>query len=170
MLVNNTFGWIFIIIVGILATVSVGLLMIRLKIDQKYYTFAFAPGLLAGFILYTLTTCVIDVSKDGEILIYMGLGSTIYTATDGQKIHVIRKKNGTDTFIVNASDKMMALEYIQYGEPVIFINLEPELIPPHSTYEYHSSPDYFPDETPPNTTSVTKGVKSSSKYWLRYGK
>ena len=170
MLVSNTFGWVIIIIIGVLALVAMGLLLTKLKANPNLYLLAIAIGMLAGFSAYCRTTCVVDVAQDGTIEIFMGFGSSEYTSTDGQKVSVSERSDGTDTYIINGTNRMMCLETIEYGESsFIFFDFGPSLILPHTTCETYSEPDYFPYETPPNAVSVTEGVDSDKKHWLRYG-
>jgi hypothetical protein len=170
MLVNNTLGWIILIIIALIPTVGMFWLMyVKFKASEKLFGLGLLPGIITGAIIYSGTTCVIDLNKDGvTINTYMGFSSGEYVASDGQKI-AVKKEGGKDVFIVNGTDRTMALETVEYGTSYLgLFNSGPELIEPHTTMETYRAPDYYPQESPPGSVSVSQGSSSATKYWLRY--
>lgn len=169
MLVNSFLGWTIIVIISIGAAFLLAwLLFSKLKMDTRYYVLPLGFGMIVGFIIYCKTMTLIVVGADGAINNYTAFWNTSYTSPDGQGVQ-IRQVEGEDNFIVNCTDKMMALESIHYGESIFIFDFGPTLIPPHTTLSTASEIDYYPYETPPGAVSVQKGTESDTKYWLRYG-
>jgi hypothetical protein len=169
MLVGNALGWFIIIFISILVTVALAWLMFaKLKVDPKFTYLVLAAGLICGCLIYKNTLCVIEVITPSRFEQYMVFGSARYIATDGQQV-TIAYSDGDDTFIINATDHLMAIESIAYGDPVFIFDAGPTLIDAHTAMAWCCIPDYFPNETPPGTVSVTKGIDSETKHWLRFG-